>query len=482
MEVPAELLVRHRRADVATSDSLTPTYPSKTPTARSRLLSLLMRWPTSRYLFMGDVIAFILVGFLSPSLPSQQVIVLPIILASFYMSGLYRSRLNLSLLDDIPYIAKGLVVGFLSAVAINTATDSGNERDLLQWMLLLPVLSLIRFIAYFAVRSTRRNGYSRNGTIIVGAGRVGIDLAQKINAHSQYGLDAVGFIDDNPWVTHPSELPAPILGGYKEIAGVIQAFNARQVIVAFGSMREAQLVDVLRTCDRLRCELFFVPRLFEINATTRDMEEIWGVPLVRVRRGPYRQFAWRVKRLMDIMISAVTIVLLAPLLAACALAVRLESGPGILFRQERVGLDERSFTLLKFRSLKPTNDIESSTRWSIAEESSRIGPVGRFLRRTSLDELPQLWNVLAGDMSLVGPRPERPYFVEQFHSHIPRYLSRHRVPAGITGHAQVHGLRGDTSIEERAVFDNYYIENWSLWSDVKIMARTLAQVVRQRGA
>ena len=167
-------------------------------------------------------------------------------------------------------------------------------------------------------------------------------------------------------------------------------------------------------------------------------------------------------------------------MAVCALAVRLEGGPGVLFRQERVGLDGRSFEVLKFRSLKPATALESASTWNIAHDD-RLGPVGRFLRQTSLDELPQLWNIVNGDMSLVGPRPERPLFVEQFTQSIPRYPGRHRVPCGLTGWSQVNGLRGDTSIEERARFDNYYVENWSLWLDIKIIVRTVDQVLRRQG-
>jgi len=152
----------------------------------------------------------------------------------------------------------------------------------------------------------------------------------------------------------------------------------------------------------------------------------------------------------------------------------------VLFRQQRVGLDGRPFEILKFRSLKPVDERESSTNWNIKHDQ-RLGRVGRLMRSTSLDELPQLWNILVGHMSLVGPRPERPYFVQKYAERIPRYTSRHRVPAGLTGWAQINGLRGDTSIEDRASFDNHYIENWSLWGDVKILLRTFQQVLGRRG-
>jgi exopolysaccharide biosynthesis polyprenyl glycosylphosphotransferase len=240
-------------------------------------------------------------------------------------------------------------------------------------------------------------------------------------------------------------------------------------------------VDIIRTCDRLDCELFIVPRLFELHHRSgRDLEVVWGMPLTRLRRAPFRRVSWRLKRVVDVVVSAAALVVTAPLLAVIALLVRREGGPGVIFRQERVGVDERPFTLLKFRSMRPVDEGESATRWSIAEDD-RVGPVGRFLRRTSLDELPQLWNVLRGDMSIVGPRPERPHFVNEFASTTPRYLARHRVPCGMTGWAQVHGLRGDTSIADRARFDNYYIEHWSLWLDLKIVVRTVTAVLAGEG-
>jgi len=174
-------------------------------------------------------------------------------------------------------------------------------------------------------------------------------------------------------------------------------------------------------------------------------------------------------------VSAIALILLSPLLAATALAVRIDGGPGILFRQVRVGRDGRPFELVKFRSLRPADEDESLTQWSI-QDDDRLTRVGRFVRRTSLDELPQLWTILRGDMTIVGPRPERPHFVEKFSQEEPTYSLRHRVPAGLTGLAQVNGMRGNTSISERSYFDNYYIDNWSLWMDTKVILRTFSEV------
>ncbi|MEW1864538.1 sugar transferase [Streptomyces sp. NPDC088194] len=195
----------------------------------------------------------------------------------------------------------------------------------------------------------------------------------------------------------------------------------------------------------------------------------------RTRQRPYG------KRALDIVLAGLALTAAAPILAGCALAVRLADGPGVLFRQERIGLGGRPFTVLKFRTLRPADDHEAATLWSVAHDS-RTSTVGRLLRRTSLDELPQLWNVLRGDMSMVGPRPERPFYVQKFSAELPGYQDRHRMPAGITGLAQVNGLRGDTSIPDRARFDNHYIESWSLWQDVAILVRTATSLFRFGGS
>jgi exopolysaccharide biosynthesis polyprenyl glycosylphosphotransferase len=201
---------------------------------------------------------------------------------------------------------------------------------------------------------------------------------------------------------------------------------------------------------------------------------------MRINGPSLRGLAWAVKRGFDIIVSATALLLLAPVFVLCALAVRVEGGPGVLFRQQRVGNDARAFECLKFRSMRPADPGESATQWSIAHDP-RVGKVGRVLRRSSLDELPQLWNILRGDMTLVGPRPERPHFVGKFSVEVPHYDYRHRVRGGLTGLAQVSGLRGDTPITDRARFDNYYIENWSLWMDAKILLRTFREVLSARG-
>jgi len=314
--------------------------------------------------------------------------------------------------------------------------------------------------------------------LVLGAGRVGHQVADILTSHPEYGLEPVGFVDSDP-ILHGGGM-LPVLGSPRTLTSLLAQHQIGAVVVAFSSIKESDMVGVIRACDRYRCELFVVPRLFELQHVHDEMDNAWGLPLVRLRRATYRSRSWRVKRFIDVAVSATALLLLAPVMLLLAAAVRLDGGPGILFRQERVGVDGRHFQVLKFRSLRPATETESQTTWNIAHDD-RLSPLGRFLRKSSLDELPQLLNILRGDMSLVGPRPERPHFVTQFRAAYPSYEARHRVPSGLTGWAQVHGLRGDTSIADRARFDNYYIENWSLWLDVKIVLRTVSSMLRGTG-
>jgi exopolysaccharide biosynthesis polyprenyl glycosylphosphotransferase len=248
-------------------------------------------------------------------------------------------------------------------------------------------------------------------------------------------------------------------------------------VVAFGRVREADWVSVMRTAVVNGVEIHVVPRFFDIGmaSTGTGTDQIWGIPLCRVRRSVLHSAAWRTKRILDLACAGLLLLLSAPLLALIALAIRCSSPGPILYRQRRIGQHGREFDLIKFRSMR--TDHDGDTSWEATEAHQTM--VGRWLRRTSLDELPQLWNVVRGDMSLVGPRPERPQFVARFTTDIPGYGDRHRLPVGLTGWAQIHGLRGnETSLTERVRFDNLYIEGWSPWLDIVILLRTVGAVVR----
>ena len=359
-----------------------------------------------------------------------------------------RSRINPRLSEDAGWILSRLAIPLIILPL------------LVAWKLEIREVAQLGLISVFSVLCGRAIAYAA------------IPLAR----HPEFGLAPVGFLD----VEDGRDLPLPILGQARDIEFVVRQQDIRRVIVAFGSAREPDLVSILRTCDLLPVEVHLVPRFFELGVGPEgpEAEDIWGLPVVRLNRAAARRTGLRVKRLFDVAVGSFLLIATSPLMLAAAIGVRL-SGPGpIFFRQRRVGRQGRLFELYKFRTME-VND-ESDTSWK--PEDAGITVVGRILRRTSVDELPQLFNVLRGDMSLVGPRPERPHFVQQFSTSVPRYEDRHRVPVGLTGWAQVHGLRGaGTSIPERIQLDNYYIEHWSLWRDLVILGRTMRQILSGQG-
>jgi exopolysaccharide biosynthesis polyprenyl glycosylphosphotransferase len=273
-------------------------------------------------------------------------------------------------------------------------------------------------------------------------------------------------------------LSTPILGDASALVSTIEHNHVTKVVVAFGAMPAAGMVQTLRDCGRLPVDLYVVPRFFELGVAPAPFaDDVWGIPLIRLRRPALRPSGRVPKRAFDIVVSTLALVLAAPVLLAAAVAVRCSSPGPVLFRQKRLGVNGELFEVLKLRTLTLNGD--SDTTWSVAADNRRTR-VGSILRRTSIDELPQLINVLRGEMSLVGPRPERAYFAKQFGLEVQRYDDRHRVLGGITGWAQIHGLRGDTPIDDRARFDNQYIEYWSLWRDIVIMMRTVGVLARLR--
>jgi exopolysaccharide biosynthesis polyprenyl glycosylphosphotransferase len=404
---------------------------------------------------------------------------LALLLVVLAVGGFYRVRPSFFALDDAgPLLGRALAAG--AAAMILAGVDDGVAGIArVRTSVLFGVLAIAgRAVVYAGIRAARRHHRLQQRVLLLGAGAVAGSLATTMLARPEYGLLPQGLVDDDPLLA-ADRRPVPLLGRYADLSATLLEHGIDVAVITFGSMRDPLVVDMIRACDRLSCEIYLVPRLYELHTVTRETEVIWGIPLLRLRRAPFRSWAWTGKRGADAVLAALAILLISPVLLACAISCRLETGR-VVFRQTRIGLDGRPFTLLKFCTLRPTEDAESATRWSIAQDA-RVGRIGRLLRRTSLDELPQLWNVLRGDMSLVGPRPERPFFVDEFTQEFPWYMARHRVPAGLTGWAQIHGLRGDTSIGDRARFDNFYIENWSMWGDIKILLRTVTQVVKAAG-
>lgn len=395
-------------------------------------------------------------------------------------NGRYRARLHLSVLDELPALLSRLLT---AAAVVATVVAPRNEPHSVAVFLENAAVSIGLVLVARAVLTqlilwSRRRRLTVHRTVLIGGRPLAAELAQALAQHPRYGLSVVGFVDDA--ATCAAETVAPRLGSLSQLDRVVLEFGADVLLIAEGDFAERELLDMIRTPACLPCDVLVVPRLHHFQTQTGLADHIGSIPVMRIRKPALVGPARAVKRVFDVVVAGLLLAFLAPLMALCALAVRIEGGPGVIFRQARVGQNGRPFDCLKFRSMRPSDGTESATNWSIARDD-RVGPVGRFLRRTSLDELPQLWNILRGDMTLVGPRPERPYFAEQFALTYDRYLHRQRVKAGLTGFAQVNGLRGDTSIADRARHDNYYIENWSLWLDVRILVRTLAEVLLVRG-
>ncbi|MFC1233266.1 exopolysaccharide biosynthesis polyprenyl glycosylphosphotransferase, partial [Streptomyces sp. Sce081] len=311
-----------------------------------------------------------------------------------------------------------------------------------------------------------------HAALVVGPAATAQRVAAALLRHPGCGVRPVGIVAEQP----DGDGGLPVLRTGEEVERAVIQNGVRAVLAVHPSVRAGQ-GPLLHTLAEAGC----VVREVDADALPYPAEErLAGFPCRRLDLSPARRDSAG-KRVLDVLVSGTLLLLAGPLLLVCALTLRISDGPGVVFRQERIGRGGKPFTLLKFRTHRPVDAHESATRWSVADENE-MRRFCRMLRRTSLDELLQLWNVLRGDMSLVGPRPERPYFVSQFSRTYPGYAARHRMRAGITGLAQVHGLRGDTSIEDRCRFDNAYIDDWSLWQDVRILLRTAVTLVRPTGS
>jgi exopolysaccharide biosynthesis polyprenyl glycosylphosphotransferase len=381
------------------------------------------------------------------------------------MHGGHGRRLNPAVSDELPMLVAAVcAAGIAGAAAAGFGEETGRVAE--SAAIAAGFVVVARAIGYEVVRLLRRRGAGLEATIVLGGGPVAAEIVETLVRCPEYGLRPVGFVDER----NGRDLPLPFLGPIDELPRIVNGQGVTRLIVAFGPGKEEDLIDVLRAWDEMPLDIYVVPRLFELGVGTNgNADDVNGIPLVKLHRAAMRGTTWRLKRVVDATIAAAALVVASPLLLLLAAAVRLSSAGPIFFRQKRVGHRGRVIEILKFRTMLVNDDAD--TTWSVSGDA-RQTRIGRLLRATHLDELPQLISVLKGDMSLVGPRPERPYYVDLFAAEIPRYKDRHRVPVGLTGWAQIHGLNGDTSIQDRARFDNRYIERWSLWRDLVILSRT----------
>ena len=414
---------------------------------------------------------------------------------AFQLQGVYRLRRGRSRVDDFFAVLIGsivaVVLGVISTLYFQAyfASDDARGRGAYQvsqlvWALFLGLTVVLTYASREAVRELLerrwRAGIGLKRVLIAGAGDLGRMVADRLLQHRELGYQAVGFIDDRAGGDHIGYRGLPLLGTLAEVADITQRERIDHLYVALPIEEHSQLLDLMEVTSRECIDVKVVPDLLQFIALRARLEDLDGLPIININDVPLQGFNSWVKRSIDVLLSIGAMLLLAVPFALIAALVRLSSSGSVFYTQERMGLDGRAFTVYKFRSMHEDAEDDTGPVWA-RDDDPRVTTVGRWLRRLDFDELPQFWNVLKGDMSIVGPRPERPFFVEQFKHRIPQYMLRHKVKAGITGWAQVNGWRGNTSLEKRIEYDLYYIENWSVTLDLKIMWLTVVRGLFQRG-
>jgi exopolysaccharide biosynthesis polyprenyl glycosylphosphotransferase len=403
------------------------------------------------------------------------------IVSMFFFSRLYHQRRVASRLDLARQILGSLTIGAMLAWSLqellfrNTIFEVEYPRGMLvyAWTFSFVMVVMGREAHRIIKWSVRRMGVARDNLLIIGTSRIAREITRKIQNSPELGYNIIGVVssDIKP---KGQVMGIPVVGLYHDLPELIDRYDVEQVIIALPDARRAELVELVTLCQRGRVDIKIYPDIFAYMAGDLNVDELSGIPLLTVRDIALRGWKLSLKRGMDILGASMGLVIMSPVLMLTAIAIRLESDGPVFYSQTRMGLDGRPFPMIKFRSMRQDAEL-SGPGWTV-ENDPRVTRMGRLMRRTNWDEIPQLINVFVGHMSLVGPRPERPVYVKQFRQQIPRYMERHREKAGMTGWAQVNGLRGDTSIAARTSHDLWYVENWSLWLDIKIVVRTLWQV------
>lgn len=389
---------------------------------------------------------------------------------------LYRPKRLSSYIDEIFDITKACSFSVLILISLTfffRQYDYSRLMFVTFWIMTIVAMSFERVAFREVLRYVRRKGYNLRYAIIVGTGKTAEDIFRRIELHPELGIKVVGFISSSIEHHHvESKGGIPVLGSYEKIRDIIADMNIDQVIVALPMEDHHITIDVLKMVDNEMVHIRVVPDLWEFMSLRGGLDELDGLPIITLQDTPL--YGWNIvlKRSADIILSLIAIIFTAPAMMLIAILNKVTSPGPVFYRQERMGLDGKTFDMLKFRSMKVDAEAQSGAVWA-KENDPRRTRLGTFLRITSLDELPQFFNVLKGDMSIVGPRPERPVFIEEFRKKIPGYMLRHKMKSGITGWAQVNGWRGNTSLEKRIECDLYYIENWSIWFDIKIMWLTV---------
>ena len=403
--------------------------------------------------------------------------------AVFYLNRLYHGTRNIGRVDRAYAVFSAVSVGALLSIAFstllfkNTVFEVDHSRTIVvyAWVLTIVFVLLGRGLHSRVIALLRSRGIGLQRLLVLGTGDAATVVIQKVNWSRRLGYKLVGLVSGTD---APSQIMGvPVIGHSDDLQEIVEVYAIDEVIIARPDATREELLGLIARCQHGSVSVKVIPDVYEIMAGEVSVDDLGGLPLLTVRDIALRGWRMSLKRIVDLIISAAGMILLSPLMMLVAALIKFGSDGPVFFFQNRVGLDGKDFKIFKFRSMR--TDASEERQWTVAEDPRRTG-LGRFIRRFSIDELPQLINVVLGDMSLVGPRPEQPQFVEHFQEHIPRYMERHREKSGITGWAQVNGLRGDTSIEDRTRYDLWYVENWSLWLDVKIILRTVFQVLSGR--
>jgi exopolysaccharide biosynthesis polyprenyl glycosylphosphotransferase len=397
-------------------------------------------------------------------------------LGLFQARKMYGTRRDVNLLDEVFNVGRVVTLGMLIVLSLAFFYREFSYSRIvvvLLWALAILLVSAGRSAIIALERRAYRKGRSLQRALIIGNDAVADQIHRELNRHPSFGIAIVGYSADRPADASLGLARAEYVGPVSAVPERIQAQDIERVFIALRPEKHALLFDLITECEGLNVEFMIVPDVLELLTSQVRVVELEGIPFLKVKGIPLSAWGRITKRAFDLAVTVPLLLLLSPFMALLAFLIRLDSPGPVFFRQKRIGLDHREFWMLKFRSMVQGAESEDHTAGLGRRNDPRRTRLGRILRATSLDELPQLLNVLKGEMSLVGPRPERTHAVESLQESVPKYLDRHRVKTGMTGWAQVNGLRGDTSIAERIKYDLYYIENWSLAFDVKILLRTL---------
>ena len=387
----------------------------------------------------------------------------------FYAVGLYRPYRHVPLRRELIRLLAACALGFvllLSWLSLRHMDNYSRQMLLIFFLLSFLLLSLKRIFLRRILKYYRAKGYNLKHILLVGSGNLAKSYLEKIETELDMGYHPLGYIAERE-----GDLNIPYLGGYEKLEDVLEEKKPDEVISAVDAGEFEHTPQIVAACEKTGCKLSAIPIYAEYLSSSQQIDDLDGIPLLNMRRIPLENIGNAfIKRTFDILLSALILLLFSPLMLITAIGVRLSSPGPVIFAQKRIGLNKQPFMMYKFRSMRVNS--RQDTAWSGSEDNRRTA-FGSFIRKYSLDEFPQFWNVLKGDMSLVGPRPEIPFFVERFKKEVPRYMIKHLVRPGITGWAQVNDLRGDTSIPERIKYDIDYIEHWSFGFDLKILFMTV---------